>query len=71
MCFMDLNILFTTLNILTPTSDISSITINCKCSYRHVSLFNKFDDKFNKLDKDLRIVGQVCSMLNVLLSRQY
>jgi hypothetical protein len=34
------------------TSDFSSITTNCNCSYRHVSLFNESDDKFCKLDKD-------------------
>ncbi len=49
---MDLNLLFITLNILTPTNDISSIKISYNCSYRHVSLFNKYDDKFGKLDKD-------------------
>jgi hypothetical protein len=41
---MDINLLFITLNILTPTNDISSI-ISCNCSYRH-------NDKFGKLDKD-------------------
>jgi hypothetical protein len=49
---MDLSLLFITLNILTPISDISSITISCNCSYRHASLFNEFDDKFGKLNKD-------------------
>jgi hypothetical protein len=49
---MDFNILSITLNILTSTSDISSITTSCNCSYQHVSLFNEFDDKFGKLNKD-------------------
>jgi hypothetical protein len=49
---MNFNLLSITLNILTPTSDISSITISCNCSYQHVSLFNKYNDKFDKLDKD-------------------
>jgi hypothetical protein len=49
---MDLNLLFITLNNLTPTSNISSITLYCNYSHRHVSLFNEFDDKFGKLDKD-------------------
>jgi hypothetical protein len=52
MCFMDLNILIIRLNIIVPTSDISSITTSCNCSYRHVSLFNEHDDKFGKLNKD-------------------
>ncbi len=26
--------------------------VNCNCPYQHVSLFNEFDDKFGKLDKD-------------------
>jgi hypothetical protein len=49
---MDLNLLSITLNILAPISDISSITTSCNCSYKHVSLFNEFDDKLGKLDKD-------------------
>jgi len=52
MCFMDLNLLFMTLNIIPPTNDISSITTSFNCSYQHVSLFNEFDDKFGKLNKD-------------------
>jgi hypothetical protein len=52
MSFIDLSLLFITLNILTPTNDISSITTSCNFSYQHVSLFNEFDDKFGKLDKD-------------------
>jgi hypothetical protein len=53
MCFMDLNLLFITLNILAPISDIPSITTSCNCSYWHVNLFNESNDKFGKLDKDL------------------
>jgi hypothetical protein len=49
---MDLSLLFITLNIVVPTSDISSITTSYNCSYRHVNLFNEFDDKFGKLNKD-------------------
>jgi hypothetical protein len=49
---MDLSLLFITLNILAPTNDISSITMNCNCSYQHVNLFNESDDKFDNLDKD-------------------
>jgi hypothetical protein len=41
---MDINILFIILNILAPTSDISSI-ISCNGSYWH-------DNKFGKLNKD-------------------
>jgi hypothetical protein len=52
MCFMDLNLLSITLNILTPTNDISSMTTSYNCSYRHVSPFNESDDKFGKLNKD-------------------
>jgi hypothetical protein len=36
----------------TPTSDISSITTSCNCSYRHVNLFNESNDNFVKLDND-------------------
>jgi hypothetical protein len=60
MCFMDLSLLSITLNILTPTSDISFIITICNCSYRHVNVFNEVDDKFGKLDKDCWI-----SMFNV------
>jgi len=49
---MDLSLLYITLNIIAPTSDISFITTSYNCSYWHVSLFNEFDDKFGKLDKD-------------------
>jgi hypothetical protein len=52
MCFMDLNLLSITLNILAPTSDISFITTSCNCSYQHANLFIEFDDKFGKLNKD-------------------
>jgi hypothetical protein len=51
-CFMDFSLLFITLNILAPTTNISSITTSCNYSYRHVNLFNESDDKFGKLDKD-------------------
>ncbi len=50
--FYGSNLLFITLNILAPTSDISSIITSCNCPYQHVSLFNEFDDKFGKLNKD-------------------
>jgi hypothetical protein len=53
---MDLSLLFITLNILAPTSDISSIKISCSCSYRHVNLFNEFNDKFGELNKDCRTI---------------
>jgi hypothetical protein len=49
---MDLNLLSIALNILAPTSNISFITTSCNCSYRHVSLFNEFVDKFGTLTKD-------------------
>ncbi len=52
MCFIDHSLLFITLNILTPTSDISSITTSCNCSYQHLSIFNESDDRFGKLNKD-------------------
>jgi hypothetical protein len=52
MCFMDLNLLFITLNILAPISNISSITTNYNCLYWNVSLFNEFNDKFDKLNRD-------------------
>jgi hypothetical protein len=68
MCFMDLSLLFITLNILTPTSDILYMTTSCNCSYRHVSLFNEFEYKFGKLDKDYWT-----SMFNVesIINHQY
>jgi len=44
MCFMDISLLPITLNILAPISDISFITKIYNCSYRHVNLFNEFDD---------------------------
>jgi hypothetical protein len=52
MCFMEFSLLFITLNILAPTSDISSITTSCNYSYQHVNLFNESNDKFDKLNKD-------------------
>ncbi len=68
MCFMDLSLLSITLNIWTPTNNISSITTSCNFSYWHVSIFNEFDDKFGKLNK---YCWTICSMLNVLLNHQY
>jgi hypothetical protein len=52
MCFIDLSLLSITLNILTPTNDISCITTSCNCSYQHVNLFKESNDKFDKLNKD-------------------
>jgi hypothetical protein len=52
MRFMDFCLLSITLNILALTSDISFITTSCNCSYQHISIFNEFDDKFGKLNKD-------------------
>ncbi len=52
MCFMDLSLLSKTLNILALINDISSITTSYNFLYQHVSLFNEFNDKFSKLDKD-------------------
>jgi hypothetical protein len=49
---MNLNLLFITLGILTPTSDTSFTTTSCNCSYWHVSIFNESNDKFGKLNKD-------------------
>jgi hypothetical protein len=49
---MHLSLLLITLNILAPTSDISSITTSCSSSYQHVSPFNESDDKFGKQNKD-------------------
>jgi len=49
---MDLILLSITLNIIAPISDISSVTTSYNCSYRHVSLFNEFDSKFGKINKD-------------------
>ncbi len=50
--FMNLSLLFITLNILAPTNDISFITTSYNCSYPHVSLFNVSIDKFGKLNND-------------------
>jgi hypothetical protein len=52
MCFMEFSLLSITLNILTPTSDISFITTSSNCSCQHISILNEFDDKFGKLNKD-------------------
>jgi hypothetical protein len=52
MCFTYRSLLFITLNIIAQTNDISFIITSCNCSYQHVSLFNEFDDKFGKVDKD-------------------
>jgi hypothetical protein len=49
---MNLDLLFITLSILAPTSDISFTITNYNCSYWHVNLFNEYDDKFGKLNKD-------------------
>jgi hypothetical protein len=35
-------------NIIAFTKDISSIITSCNFSYQHVSLFLKFDDKFDR-----------------------
>jgi len=70
---MDLNLLFITLNILAPTSDISSIITSCNCSYQHVNLFDESYNKFGKLDKDCwtRVFNVECivkpSILKVVL----
>jgi hypothetical protein len=34
------------------TNDISSLTISFNGVYQHVSIFNEFNDKFDKLDND-------------------
>jgi hypothetical protein len=49
---MDLSLLFITFNILTLTTNISFIITSCNCSHQHVSIFNKFNDKLGKLNKD-------------------
>ncbi len=49
---MDLNLLSITLNILATINEISFITTNFNCLYQHVNLFNEFNDKFGKLNKD-------------------
>ncbi len=73
ICFMDLSLLFITLIILAPTSDISSITTSCNYSYQHVSLFNVSIDKFGKSDNDywINMFNDKCiikpSILNVAL----
>ncbi len=55
MCFMNINLLFITLNILAPISDISSIITSWNCLYWHVSQFNECDDTFKKLNKNFWI----------------
>jgi hypothetical protein len=35
-------------NIIAFTKDISSIITSCNCSYQHVSLLLKIDDKFDR-----------------------
>ncbi len=52
MCFMDISLLFITLNILVPTSDILSIIRSFNCSYQHINLFSESNDKFGKTYKD-------------------
>jgi hypothetical protein len=65
---MDISLLSIMLNILAPTNNISFITISSNCSYDwHVNLFNEFNDKFGKI----KIIEDVCSMLNVLLKHQH
>jgi hypothetical protein len=49
---MDMNILIITLNILVPTSVISSVTTSYNCLDWHECLFNEYDDKFGNLNKD-------------------
>jgi hypothetical protein len=49
---MNLNILFITLSILAPTSDISSTTTICNCWYQHINLSNESNNKFGKLNND-------------------
>jgi hypothetical protein len=52
---MSLNLLFKTLNVLAPISDISSIITSYNCLYWHVSQFNECDDMFEKINKDFLI----------------
>jgi hypothetical protein len=50
---MDISLLSIMLSILAPTNNISLITISNNCYYyRHVNLFNEFNEKFGKLNKD-------------------
>jgi hypothetical protein len=66
---MHLSLLSITLiNILTPTNDISSIIIY-NCSYRHVSIFNVFNDTFDKQNNDCGTC--MFNVVYVLLNNQY
>jgi hypothetical protein len=65
---MDLDVLFIMLRILTLTHNISSITTSYNCSYWHVNLFNESN---NNLINQIKIVGHVCLILNVLLNYCY
>jgi hypothetical protein len=47
-------------------NDISSLTISFNCLYQHVTLFNEFNDKFDKLDNDCWI-----GMFNIEYSFTY
>jgi hypothetical protein len=49
---MNPNLLSITLCISTLKSDIPCITTNCNCSYQHVNLLNKYNNKFGKLNND-------------------
>jgi hypothetical protein len=65
---MDISLLSIMLSILALTNNISFITISSNRSYdRHVNLFNEFNEKFGKI----KIIENVCSMLNVLLKHQH
>ncbi len=65
---MDISLLSIMLSILTLTNNISFITISSNRSYDwHVNLFNEFNEKFGKI----KIIENVCSMLNVLLKHQH
>ncbi len=57
---MNLNLLSITLCISTLKSGIPCITTNCNCSYQHLTLLNKYNDKFGKLDNDFKT-----SMFNI------
>ncbi len=70
---MNLNLLSITLCISTLKSDIPCITTNYNCSYQHVSLLIKYNDKFGKVDNDcwttMFDIGCIArpSLLNVVL----
>jgi hypothetical protein len=57
-----------TSHILTCTRNISSITISCKCSYRHVLYLKNLMINFIHF---IIFVGQLCSKLNVLFDYQH